>query len=153
MLAAPEPEPTPPLVDDGGYARLAALREGIRRYLAWAERCAKDHGLTPAQVQLALAVRSHPEPEGPNLTQLSETLLLRHNSVVGLVDRAAEAGLVERIADTRKNGQVRVQLTGVGADLLEAVSAQHLEWLGGHAPELASLWSSFASDGDPDRKD
>ncbi|MEA2319876.1 MAG: hypothetical protein QOD44_4065, partial [Solirubrobacteraceae bacterium] len=47
------------LVDDVGYARLADLRAGIRRYLAWAELRARDHDMTPAQVQLALAVRAH----------------------------------------------------------------------------------------------
>ncbi|MCW3041816.1 MAG: winged helix-turn-helix transcriptional regulator, partial [Solirubrobacterales bacterium] len=95
-MPAPErrSEPDAEPVGEAGYAQLAALRSGIRTYLAWAERRAKEHDMTPAQVQLGLAIRSHPDPGGPTLTELAETLLLRHHSVVGLVDRAAAAGLV-----------------------------------------------------------
>ncbi|NLT06036.1 MAG: winged helix-turn-helix transcriptional regulator [Solirubrobacterales bacterium] len=133
-----------PTVSDGDYARLAALREGIRRYLGWAEQRAREHGLTPTQVQLALAVRAHPEPEGPTLTQLAETLLLRHHSVVGLVDRAEAAGLVQRARDPDRPGRVRVRLTGPGADKLADLSALHLEWLAEHGAEVAPVWESFA---------
>jgi DNA-binding MarR family transcriptional regulator len=142
-------EPTPnspaPPVGDDGYARLAALREGIRRYLAWAEQCARAHGLTPTQVQLALAVRSHPDPDGPTLTQLAETLLLRHHSVVGLVDRAENAGMVARVRDPEQPGRVHVRLTPSGAERLETLSVLHLEWLAEHGAELAPVWSSFGA--------
>ncbi len=135
-------------MSEGDYERLAALREGIRRYLAWAEQCARSHDLTPAQVQLALAVRSHPDPEGPNLSWLSETLLLRHHSVVGLVNRAEEAGMVTRVADNQRSGGVRVRLTRSGSDRLESVSSEHLDWLAGHAADLAALLEGFVSSGD-----
>ena len=65
-----EPQPAP-AVDDAGYARLAELRAGIRRYLAWAEERARDHGMTPVQVQLALAIRSHEDPAGPTVGDLA----------------------------------------------------------------------------------
>ena len=137
-----EPQGTPELREID-YARLAALREGIRRYLGWAERRARDHGLTPAQVQLALAVRAHGDPAGPTLTQLAETLLLRHHSVVGLVDRAEAAGLVERVRDRERPSQVHVRLTATGAERLAQLSALHLEWLAEHGAEIAPVWRSF----------
>jgi DNA-binding MarR family transcriptional regulator len=130
-------------VDDAGYAQLAALRDGIRRYLAWAEQRAREHGMTPAQVQLALAVRSHDDPAGPTLTELAETLLLRHHSVVGLVDRAESAGMVERARDSEHPSLVHVMLTARGAERLETLSALHLEWLAEHGAELAEVWGSF----------
>jgi DNA-binding MarR family transcriptional regulator len=142
---APAPRPQP--VGDTGYARLAALRAGIRRYLAWAEQRARDHGMTPAQVQLMLAVRSHPDPGGPTLTELAETLLLRHHSVVGLVDRAALAGLVERVRDAQRPSHVHVRLTAEGAERLETLSLLHLRWLDEHAPELAATWAAFGEPG------
>ncbi len=65
----PEAAPTGPhtsaVLDEDDYARLAALRAGIRHYLAWAEQRAREHDMTPAQVQLALVIRSHPDPTGP----------------------------------------------------------------------------------------
>ena len=132
-------------VGDAGYAQLAALRDGIRRYLAWAEQRAREHGLTPAQVQLGLAVRAYDDPAGPTLTELAETLLLRHHSVVGLVDRTAQAGMVERVRDSERQSRVHVRLTAAGAERLEALSALHLEWLAEHGSELAAVWDSFGA--------
>jgi DNA-binding MarR family transcriptional regulator len=139
-----------PPVDDARFAQLAALRAGIRRYLAWAEQCARDHGMTPAQVQLALAIRAHDGPAGPagpagpTLTELAETLLLRHHSVVGLVDRAEQNGLVERRRDREHQTRVHVRLTAAGAERLETLSALHLDWLAEHGAEIGDVWRSFA---------
>ena len=143
MPAADRPDPE--LVDDAGYARLAALRAGIRGYLAWAEQRAREHGMTPAQVQLALAVRSHADPAGPTLTELADTLLLRHHSVVGLVDRAEHAGLVQRARDPEYATRVHVRLTPDGRERLEALSVLHLEWLAEFGPQLADVWGSFGA--------
>jgi DNA-binding MarR family transcriptional regulator len=145
VQSPPDPSRTrrPAPVGDAGYAHLAALREGIRRYLAWAEQRAREHGMTPAQVQLALAVRSHDDPAGPSLTELADTLLLRHHSVVGLVDRAVGAGLVVRVRDSEQQSRVRVCLTPAGVERLETLSALHLEWLAEHGAELGEVWSSF----------
>jgi DNA-binding MarR family transcriptional regulator len=132
-------------VDEAGYARLADLRAGIRRYLAWAELRAREHGMTPAQVQLALAVRAHGNPAGPTLTELADTLLLRHHSVVGLVDRAEMAGLVRRERDSQHPSRVHVRLTPEGAERLETLSALHLAWLAEFGPDLAELWGSFTT--------
>ena len=136
-------------VDADGYARLAALRAGIRNYLAWAEQRAHEHDMTPAQVQLALVIRSHGDSAGPTLTEVAEALLLRHHSVVGLVDRAASGGLVERARDVTHHSHVRVRLTREGAERLEALSALHLAWLAEFGPDLAEVWGcSQPMDGD-----
>jgi DNA-binding MarR family transcriptional regulator len=133
-----------PSIDDARFAQLAALRAGIRRYLAWAEQRARDHGMTPAQVQLALAIRAHDDPAGPTLTELAETLLLRHHSVVGLVDRAEHHGLVERRRDRQHQTLVHVRLTAAGAERLETLSALHIDWLAEHGAEIGDVWRSFA---------
>ena len=46
------------------------------------------HGLTPAHHQLLLAIKGHPGPEGPKVSELARSLVLRPHSVVGLIDRA-----------------------------------------------------------------
>lgn len=130
-------------VTENEYEHLADLRAGIRGYLAWAEQTAKEHDLTPAQVQLALAIRSHGDPEGPTMTELADTLLLRHHSAVGLVDRAVENGMVRRERDSENASKVHVVLTSEGARRLEVLSRLHLKWLAEHGGAMARTWSSF----------
>jgi DNA-binding MarR family transcriptional regulator len=121
-----------------------AAAAGVRRYLAWAEQCASQHDLTPAQVQLAWAVRASEDPDGPTLTELAHTLLRRHQSVVGLVDGVEQAGLVQRVRDDVQLSRVHGQLSSDETQLLEVVSAKHLQRVAEFGPALGSLWSSFA---------
>jgi DNA-binding MarR family transcriptional regulator len=69
------------------YERLLRFRTGLRRFLRWSAEQAALAGLTPAQHQLLLAVRGHPEPQGPTIRDVAGYLLLRHHSAVELVDR------------------------------------------------------------------
>jgi DNA-binding MarR family transcriptional regulator len=109
------------------YERLLALRTGLRRFQHWSEQQAAEAGLTPAQHQLLLAIRGHPDPRGPTIGEVADYLLLRHHSTVGLVDRADGAGLVTRERDTKDHRVVRLHLTDEGAERLEALSALHLQ--------------------------
>ena len=90
--------PTP---SDEDYRRLLELRTGLRRFLRWSEQQAETAGVTPAQHQLLLAIRGHPDERGPTIGDAAGYLLLRHHSVVGLVDRAENAGLIERQIEGR----------------------------------------------------
>ncbi len=109
------------------YARLLALRNGLRRFLRWSEQQAQASGLTPNQHQLLLAIRGHDDPRGPTIGEIADYLLLRHHSTVELVDRADGAGLVTRNRDLDDRRIVRLQLTDDGAQRLETLSALHLE--------------------------
>jgi hypothetical protein len=62
-----------------------------------------------------------------------------HHSAVELVDRAAEAGLVCRLPDADDGRLVRLELTRRGRDLLERLSAAHLEELARLAPMVQRL--------------
>jgi DNA-binding MarR family transcriptional regulator len=143
---AHDPDRAPEPVDAAGYAQLASLRAGIRTYLAWAEQRAREHDMTPAQVQLALAIRAHDDVAGPTVSELADTLLLRHHSVVGLIDRAQDAGLVARARDPEHQSRVRVRLTDEGVDRLERLSALHLQWLAQHGPDIADVWRAFGAE-------
>jgi len=131
-------------MEDADYHRLAALRAGIRRYLAWAEGVAREHGMTPAQVQLALVIRTHEDPAGPTLTDLADALLLRHHSAVGLVDRAEQAGFVHRARDPERPSRVHVELTPAGRERLEALGELHVAWLAEHGADLGGTMTAFA---------
>ena len=83
---------------------------------------ARAAGLTPAQHQLLLAIRGHPDPAGPTIGEVAQSLLLRHHSTVELVDRAQTAGLVERLADPDDSRVVRLGLTPLGTNRLETLT-------------------------------
>ncbi len=129
---------------DDSYARLLALRTGLRHFERWSEQQAQAAGLTPAQHQLLLAIRGHGDPRGPTIGEVADYLLLRHHSAVGLVDRADAAGLVTRTRDPMDHRVVRIQLTKVGAKRLEALSTLHLEELERLALKLPGAWRDLA---------
>jgi DNA-binding MarR family transcriptional regulator len=129
------------------YQRLATLRAGLRSYLAWAEERAREHGLTPAQFQLALAIQASADPEGPTLTALADTLLLPHHSHAGLVDRAVAAGLVTRTRDREQHSRVHVALTADGVERLGALADLHVGRLAELAPQMQALWGAFDESG------
>jgi DNA-binding MarR family transcriptional regulator len=128
---------------DEDYGRLLELRTDLRRFLRWSEQQARDAGLTPAQHQLMLAIRGHPDQRGPTVGDVASYLLLRHHSAVGLVDRAETAGLVIREADAANASVVRLRLTERGSAQLEALSALHLEELAHLAPTMHALWEAL----------
>jgi DNA-binding MarR family transcriptional regulator len=125
---------------DADYEDLLALRTGLRRFLRWSEQQAEATGLTPAQHQLLLAIRGHPDRRGPTIGEVADYLLLRHHSAVGLVDRAEEAALVTRSRDAEDQRVVRLQLTAEGEEHLEALSAAHMEELHRLALKLPGAW-------------
>jgi DNA-binding MarR family transcriptional regulator len=132
------PSPT-----DEDYQRLLELRTGLRRFLRWSEQQAEAAGVTPAQHQLLLAVRGHADERGPTIGDVAGYLLLRHHSVVGLVDRAEAAGLIMRVPDADNRSVVRLRLTDKGSAQLEALSEQHLQELAHLAPTMHALWDAL----------
>jgi DNA-binding MarR family transcriptional regulator len=135
-------------LDEDDYRRLLELRTGLRRFLRWSEQAAREAGLTPAQHQLLLAVRGHPDPRGPTVGDIAEHLLLRHHSAVGLIDRAQAAGLVARGPDAENSSAVRLRLTERGARQLEALSELHVEELAHLAPTMHVLWDALERTGE-----
>jgi DNA-binding MarR family transcriptional regulator len=128
------------VLQDAGYEDLLALRTGLRRFLRWSEQQAETVGLTPAQHQLLVAVRGHPDRRGPTLGEVADYLLLRHHSAVGLVDRAVAAKLVKRVRDADDHRVVRLQLTAAGSKRLDALSESSLEELGRLGRSLPNTW-------------
>ena len=116
-------------VGDVDYARLLELRTALRRFLRWSDECAQAAGLTSPQHQLLLAVRGHDDRRGPTIGDVAGYLLLRHHSVVGLVDRAVAAGLLTRNADPGNHRAVRLRLTTNAEEKLAALATLHLDEL------------------------
>jgi DNA-binding MarR family transcriptional regulator len=134
-------------LDQQDYERLLAFRTGLRRFLSWSGQQAEAAGITPAQHQLLLAIRGHPDPRGPTIGEIAGYLLVRHHSAVELIDRAATAGLVARRADSEDGRTVRITLTTDGRERLERLAAAHLEELDRLTSQLHTLWAGLEADG------
>ncbi|GAA4303767.1 MarR-type HTH domain-containing protein [Klenkia terrae] len=111
------------------FEALARFRSGIRRYLRFSELTVRQHGITPQQYQLMLAVKGFPGREWAVVRELADALQLRHHSVVELVNRAQVEGLVQRTPDPDDARAVRVTLTAVGEQTLGRLSALHWDEL------------------------
>jgi DNA-binding MarR family transcriptional regulator len=122
-------------LSDDDYTALLEFRDGLRGFLRWSEAQASAAGLTTAQHQLLLAIRGHGSL--PSISDIAGHLLLRHHSVVELVDRAAEHGLVARHLDEHDQRVVRLSLTDTGTAKLAALSTAHLD-------ELARIRGEFS---------
>jgi DNA-binding MarR family transcriptional regulator len=127
------------------YENLLAFRTSLRRFQHWSQTQARTAGLTPAQHQLLLAVKGHRGEHGPTIGDLASYLLLRHHSMVELVDRAEAAGLVERWGDNDDGRITRVRLTTGGERRLGQLAAAHFDELQRLAPVLDELVAQSAN--------
>jgi DNA-binding MarR family transcriptional regulator len=108
------------------YEHLLAFRIGLRRFQRWSEDQARMAGLTHVQHQLLVAIKGHPGPLAPTVSELADYLLLRHHSTVELIDRAEAANLVRRVSDDRDARVVRVRLTSKAERILSQLTPAHL---------------------------
>ncbi len=136
----------PRRLTDREFERLLGLRDGLRRFLRWSEDEAKVVGLTGPQHQLLLAIRGHGSP--PSIGEVADHLLLRHHSVVELVDRAVLAGIVGRMGDAEDHRVVRLELSPAGEAKLAALATTHLEELSRLRARLDPLWDQLPAPAD-----
>lgn len=109
---------------------LAWFRYTLRSFLRFSERAARVCGVTPQQHQLMLGVAGFTASGAATISELAEFLQERNNSVVGLVERAAERGLVHRQNASTDRRQVLVTLTPRGEDILNRLNRLHHEEVG-----------------------
>jgi DNA-binding MarR family transcriptional regulator len=131
-------------LDDDQYRELLRFRVALRRFLSWSSAQAAAAGLTSQQHQLLLAIRGHAGPDAPTIGELAEHLLLRHHSVVELINRTEQGGYVERATDSEDRRVVRLHLTASGRRVLDQLSAQHLDELARLAPIVGRLARGLA---------
>lgn len=118
------------------YQPLAEFRHQLRLFLAASEEAAHRAGLQPQQHQLLLAVAGAAAEDSPSIAFAAERLGLKHNTVVGLVDRSETEGLLRRRADPQDRRRVRLEVTARGRRVLARLSQFHLQELDSRAPQL-----------------
>lgn len=106
---------------------LAWFRYNLRKFLRFSEKAARQCGVTPQQHQLMLGVAGYTGRGTATVSELAEFLQERHNSVVGLVERAAARGLVRKEHDEHDRRFVLVSLTPQGEQILARLTELHKE--------------------------
>ena len=82
------------------------------------EHRASEHGISAAQARLLDVLRDG----APTINELAALLATDKSSASGLVDRAAQRGLVRRVPSQLDRRSVRVRLTDRGSALQRQVS-------------------------------
>jgi DNA-binding MarR family transcriptional regulator len=106
---------------------LAWFRYNLRKFLRFSEKAARQCEVTPQQHQLMLGIAGYTGRGTATVKELAEFLQERHNSVVGLVDRAVQRGLVRKEHDTHDRRFVLVSLTAKGEEILSKLTELHKE--------------------------
>lgn len=106
------------------YELLAELRHALRRFAWQTELEARRAGLSPQQYQLLLAIKGFPGRDWANISELAERLQIRHNAVIGLVNRGETNGLVRRAQDADQSDRrvVQVHVTAKGESMLRQMA-------------------------------
>lgn len=128
------------LKPDRTVRRMAWFRYRVRRFLRFSEQAARSCGVTPQQHQLLLGIAGYTGRGWATISELAEFLQERHNAVVGLVQRAADGGLVRKETGARDRRFVRVRLTRRGSATLQKITRMNVEEL--QAVQLEILKSS-----------
>ena len=113
------------LTDDEPVRELAQFRYALRKFLRFSENAARRHGVTPQQHQLILGVAGFTGRGSATISELAEFLQERPHSVIGLIERAVEHGLVRRTQDKSDRRVVNVTLTAGGKKILSRLTALH----------------------------
>ena len=125
------------------HQALASFRHELRKFLLISENAANQAGLHPQQHQLLLAVAGVPAERSPSIAYAAEALGLKHNTVVELVDRCEQEGLLERAMDPSDRRRVCLQTTTRGQKVLDRLSQAHFQELSLRGPLLIEALNSI----------
>src|SRR5690349_17432425 len=77
------------------YQALSEFRFALRKFLMFSEAAAREAGVSAQQHQALLSIKGSPTSE-LSVQELSDRLLIQHNSTVELVDRLVQRQLAIR---------------------------------------------------------
>jgi DNA-binding MarR family transcriptional regulator len=118
------------------YLALGEFRYQLRRFLRHMEEATRLLGANPQQYQLILAIKGLPRDVVPTISQLAERMQLNHNSMVELVDRCEEHGLLRRNRSASDRRQVTLSITPEGEALLRKLGVAARQELRDMGPTL-----------------
>jgi DNA-binding MarR family transcriptional regulator len=115
---------------------MAEFRYQLRRFLHFSETASERMGVGAQQYQLMQVIAAMPEGQEASISYLAERMVLRHNSMVELVDRAERAGLVKRETDAKDMRRSLVTMTAEGDAILQRLIEEHLRELPARVEDL-----------------
>lgn len=118
------------------YRDLADFRFHLRRFLVFSDEAARAAGVEPQQHQFLLALKGLPAGLVPSIRTLASRLVLRHHTVVELVDRLEARRLVRRERSAEDRREARLRITRQGDALLRRLSSVHRAELRIVGPQL-----------------
>jgi len=128
---------TPPIPEGNYELRIfQSLRRIIRAIEIHSQKLSHDHQITGPQLGCLLAIKQH---GALTTTRLAHTVFLSPSTVVGIVDRLEEKGLVSRMRSTRDRRQVQICLTEAGNRLAGSVPSPLQETLASSLQNLPAL--------------
>lgn len=133
---------TPKVLTDSDYVVLADFRFALRKFIAFSESKAAEHGLTPQQHQALLAIRAA-KTDSATIGYIAERLILKPHSASGLVDRLEALGLVVRKTASQDARVSVLSLSRAATKKLDALSSTHQEEIRRLGPVLGELLSHF----------
>ena len=104
------------------YAKAADFRSALRRFLRTSEQAARAAGITPSQHLLLLQIAGGTGGSA-TISGLVDRLSLTQSAVTELVQRAEQAGLVERTPCADDGRVTHLRLTADGEAKLAEVHA------------------------------
>lgn len=110
--------------DEHADRMVRAIRRIIRAVEVRSRRLMADHDVTGPQLSALNVLYRRGELTG---TRIAKALLLSPSTIVGVVDRLEEKGLVERRRDTVDRRRVMVRLTDSGQKLVRKIP-NSVEW-------------------------
>lgn len=112
------------------YAKAAEFRAALRRFLRTSENAARAAGVTPRQHLVLLQIAGS-ENGTATVSSLVDKLSLTQSAVTELVQRAEQAGLVQRAASADDGRVVHLSLTPAGearlAEVHDALGRERIE--------------------------
>ena len=105
------------------FAPAAQFRTALRKFLRESEIAAREAGVTPRQYLLLLQIGAADDGT-TTVTDLVDRLVLTQSTVTELVQRAEQAGLVERRGATHDARVVHLSLSDKGRRILREVHSR-----------------------------
>ena len=128
---------------DRQFLSLAEFRYQVRRFLHFSERESRAFGLQPQHYQLLVAIKGLPPGKISTVGVLAERMQLEHHSLVELLDRASQQGLVSRKRDAGDRRRVGIHLTAKGERLVEELASRHVAELQSSGRHLMAALDSL----------
>ena len=136
----------PKPLTEAEYKALAEFRYQIRKFLRHMEEQARELGQNPQQYQVLLAIEGLPAGARPIISTLAERMQLNHNSMVELVDRCEERGLIRRTRSGADRRQVELAITADGYASLRRLASAARQELRAIGPSMAQALQSLLED-------